>query len=1006
MGPDTDREGLLRSAGLHQHTLIDRLRRGQFRKRPKRVGSFAAQAQDVDNPHTFQITDEGNGIFGYWIVDKDGLPAYEYRFDHLSNSRADYPTSDSREHRDHWHQVGNKRITALASNDGVVQVYMADRGGTFLNRFEAWESEGTVNSILAFLASIALIIVRFLAWLKRPPSNTPQPFAVESVTGEDISYHPRNMTSLKSLREVSNLNTKPDPLSVSTQTVFPSEPDTIRPDTAAQSQIVTAPPNHAYSGGFGYLDDGTEVWSTAYRYRPRGTQPTRSYGMGYFETQMDYRNIQVTRRLTAPIGNDPLVVVEIQIENLGEAAADVSHFEYWDVNVHQLSLQWLRTGAFGAASDSERRELNKKFTQSMTFEADKKALVYRQIPPPDAPPADAPSTINWYPAPIFLADLNSRPDAYYVNRDAFFGSGGAKQPQALTSRLASTPDPDASSLMPYCMVMKRRLHIAPHQSETLRYAFGAADDLDALLLRYQTENIDVTANGWKSQLAYFWTGQDATLQREVAWHAYNLLSATTYSAFHDVHVVPQGSAYLFLHGADGVPRDQSLFSIPTTYLDPNLAKDMLRLIMRLTDGRTGQIPYAFAGHGYVSNALNVHTEPSDLDLFFLLAVCEYLSATGDMDFLGEHVPFYPPGEGIAAPGDTVLDHIRFAVSHLFGVLMGESGLLRVGSGDWSDSIVLQSLQTNGLLGLAAYQNSKVHGESVPNSQMALYVLPLLAKVLQNQAADVTALIQDGRLGRLQTAVESQWNADLGCYNRAVLRDGVNQVAPLKRFDLEGQVWAIISRVAQANGHETSLIDRIEETLDRPSPIGALLMPVKPNKMVWPAISQLLTWAYMRAGRSDLAWRSLNRNTFAAHAHEYPAIWYGIWSGPDGIYSLEGNNISAPGHTWVSEMTPMTDFPVMNTNQDGMALLSLLRVCGIEPAPTGDGLVIKPMIPRERFVLDFPLIYLKVEPGKIQGKYRAKTHGSINLHLYPPGSDSPTTIQLTFEKGQELAFESS
>ena len=39
-------------------------------------------------------------------------------------------------------------------------------------------------------------------------------------------------------------------------------------------------------------------------------------------------------------------------------------------------------------------------------------------------------------------------------------------------------------------------------------------------------------------------GQDALLHREMAWHSYNLHSATTYNAFNKVHLVPQGYHWL------------------------------------------------------------------------------------------------------------------------------------------------------------------------------------------------------------------------------------------------------------------------------------------------------------------------------------------------------------------------------------------------------------------------------------------------------------------------------
>lgn len=171
-----------------------------------------------------------------------------------------------------------------------------------------------------------------------------------------------------------------------------------------------------------------------------------------------------------------------------------------------------------------------------------------------------------------------------------------------------------------------------------------------------------------------------------------------------------------------------------------------------------------------------------------------------------------------------------------------------------------------------------------------------------------------------------------------------------------------------------MIKSITTLLDDPSPIGA---PILEHGPVWPAISQLLTWGYMRS-RPDLAWRSLKRNTFAAHAEAFPDVWFNIWTGPDAV---DGTFAPNPGGTWASPVTPMTDFPAMNANPDAMALLGLLRVCGIEP--THDGLLIAPRAPVKRFVLDLPLLRLDVEPGRIAGEYRAVVDGSRVLHVRVP-----------------------
>jgi hypothetical protein len=525
-----------------------------------------------------------------------------------------------------------------------------------------------------------------------------------------------------------------------------------------------------------------------------------------------------------------------------------------------------------------------------------------------------------------------------------------------------------------------------------------------------------TLEQWKKQIAYFTTGHDVALQREIAWHSYNLLSATVYLAYYDLHVVPQGSAYLYLHGADGAPRDQALFTLPLVYLRPALALDSLRFLMRLQHADTGELPYAFVGHG-IHDGADLHTHPSDLDLFFLLAVNEYLAATGDVNLLDQVEPFYPRGaRPIDFPGSTVLDHIRVAVKHLREeVGVGERGLIKIGDGDWSDAIVLQSAIVD--FTHVNYDNSVAHGESIPNTQLALYVLPRLAEHLAPRDAALAAELRHW-ITELKSAAAAQWSQHGPWYLRAFLRDHADQPVPWHdtQIDLEAQPWALISDLAADSGHAVELIEAIRTRLDQSSPTGTPLMA---NGMVWPAISQLLTWAYTRQ-RPDLAWESLMHNTFAAHARLFPNNWINIWSGPDGVGAISAPE---PGGTWRSPFTPMTDFPVMNTNQHAMALLGLLRVCGIETHPSGDGLLIGPKGYPARFILDLPLLRVEYEAGRIAGEYRAFVNGQRMLHILIPHnatvlsatvnghnsqpvatSSSEVPLQISFQAGQKISFE--
>src|SRR5262249_45246635 len=148
---------------------------------------------------------------------------------------------------------------------------------------------------------------------------------------------------------------------------------------------------------------------------------------------------------------------------------------------------------------------------------------------------------------------DGNPDAYFFNRAAFFGMGDASQPEAVRQRKASDPASaqGGDDPMPFCMVLRRDVHLEAGENRVLRFAYGAVGGEETMKFLDDYHNVDAfndTRKRWKDNLAYFYTGQDSVLHREMAWHSYQLLSATVYSGFHKTHLIPQGSAYLYLHG--------------------------------------------------------------------------------------------------------------------------------------------------------------------------------------------------------------------------------------------------------------------------------------------------------------------------------------------------------------------------------------------------------------------------------------------------------------------------
>jgi hypothetical protein len=78
----------------------------------------------------------GSGHFGQWITDPFGLPAYRYTCDQVHDPKAISPTDAVfRAPTDQFHQIGNGRVVALASNYGYIQLREDEGGAKFLNDY-------------------------------------------------------------------------------------------------------------------------------------------------------------------------------------------------------------------------------------------------------------------------------------------------------------------------------------------------------------------------------------------------------------------------------------------------------------------------------------------------------------------------------------------------------------------------------------------------------------------------------------------------------------------------------------------------------------------------------------------------------------------------------------------------------------------------------------------------------------------------------------------------------
>ena len=178
------------------------------------------------------------------------------------------------------------------------------------------------------------------------------------------------------------------------------------------------------------------------------------------------------------------------------------------------------------------------------------------------------------------------------------------------------------------------------------------------------------------------------LQREMAWHAAQIEASVAVRDYWERHVVPQGSAYLYLHGADGALRDLALFALPLVYTHPQLAREELRL----DDGhavraRTGASPTR--SRATACSTTRSASTPSRA--ISISSSCGRSPSTSAHGRLAARRSWRRTGRRRRADARSVWDHVVDVGASLVRRRRhrARTGSSRVGDGDWSDGIVVR-----------------------------------------------------------------------------------------------------------------------------------------------------------------------------------------------------------------------------------------------------------------------------------------------------------------------------
>lgn len=859
----------------------------------------------------------GNGHFGVWFEDNFGLPAYEYNCNQDVDPLARTPTTYGFS-KDHYHQLGNDKITATAHNGGYVQVLEGSRGFQWLNLFDKKNN--------CFGGGVAFI------------------------------YDEKNHNHINDLY---------NPLHFETSVLY-----------------------------------------------------KRVFGMGYFQKVLQSNDIQIEHNICIPFSDDPVVISEIIVSNTSktENLENLQLFDYWGINLNHilksLIVSWNGRKKYGASrklnftgklvkflqkivkkdTDGSRKKFDKNFEMSSQSDINTQTISlepkYKKNPP--FKPNEA-AEHNFYPKNVFLSMIEGKSDYAFTEQNKLFNN---ENPEIQISYLNdSWSRLENSNIENPCLILGTRLSLKPGDSQKIICIFGYAneDEKIDLIKKYQTiikENsiLEWNASKWKSSLIEFDVEGVDWLLRESKWHSYYTRSSSFFDEYYNLHRFPQGSVYLFGHGFDGAIRDFMLYLLAIIHINPKLAKEYLTLNLSFMSPE-GKLPYGFCGFGKTLSA-SVHSKPSDLYLFLLWGIIQYIYSTRDFDFLNIEVPLYPK---TLNKSSKVIDKIKKLITFFFSenVGFGQHDLIKCNDGDWNDGISFMIKKRKKFL---------KYGESNFNSTFALYLLPKIIPLLKEYSPELVQMCQENIL-RLKKGVFATWNGNW--FYRGY--DGLGNPIGDTNISLEHHTWLLLSEILPKE-QIIVLLNNIYEKLDANSPIGQYLsyppqrtlLGIFPegwdvNGGVWHAMNNLLTWAYSKYDL-DKAYNSLIKNSLHQRAEQYPNIWYGIWSGPD---SYIANYAEDAGQAFYHFTTPMRDFPLMNLNAHACYLYSIVKMAGIEEEY--DSIIIGNYLKKRNYSFKSQLYSIDSTEQSFSLNYSPVSQSDFTIKIEKPSFfNEDTTVQLNGE----------
>jgi len=467
------------------------------------------------------------------------------------------------------------------------------------------------------------------------------------------------------------------------------------------------------------------------------------------------------------------------------------------------------------------------------------------------------------------------------------------------------------SSLNHTMSLQRKVKLAPNGTLDDLFQFTYNSDLAVQQEKLRASKVQSLKQSWVEEVkkADFDQNQ-AWVNNETLWNYSQLLSFSFYDKSLGEYFFNLGG-----YGMGNVNTPESDFNIREiaetamilAYFNPELAKSSLRWMAKVqTIGGDLVRHQKYKPYDPLPPTQlyqNDFPSESDTEIWFLMAIGEYVITTGDYKFLSEDVAYINQNRN-----GSIWEHAKAAFSFVKNKIgTGEEGLLRMLHGDWND--YLSKIGEDG------------NGQSVMNTGMLCKALFSCIEVARKLNDPIEKEMQ-AYLTQLQEAVGNTF--DQGWFIRAY--DDQNE--PVGGYDdrlfLNAQSWAVLGKCGTPEQRKLALQNAIKHNSSRigatliskpyssPAPENISWAPIPAgegeNAGIWPQTVGWFIWALAEEGFTDLAMQEWKKSTLHQHTSLFPEIPFGIINGPD-CYSSH-HALEREGWTQQAMFDRMNQLPML------------------------------------------------------------------------------------------------